>query len=740
MVVEVAPLVRTERLYSYAVGDELRDRVQLGHRVRVPLGRSGRLVSGFVIAIDERAWDNTLRPLDALQDERSFLTPDLVELGREIAEHYACPLAQTLKALTPEGVRRESGYTSVRYARLPDTGTGEPPPREKLGPKQQAIIAALKEAGTPVPVRKLLAQVGASSSVLRAVVKTGAVEVITKKEPPAPTSTASTQEPDFELNAAQRSTLASVVEACGEGRFSVSLLYGVPGSGKTEVYIRAMQHVIARGQQAIMLVPEIVLTTQLVQRLAVRFDNVAVNHSGLSEAQRSIMWRQVADGAKTVVIGTRSAVFAPCTNLGLICVDEEQEGSYKNLQAPRFHVRDVAIMRAKRLGIPVVLGSGTPSLEVWHHSTHRSDYRRLILPDRVKDLPLPKIHVVDMRDEWAEVKQQVVLSRTMTTLLGASLERGEQGIVLMNRRGFANRLVCMNCKARITCPNCNVGLVMHTSTGQSICHYCRKRTPTLKTCPNPACGAELVPVGSGTQRVEDVLSMHFPAARITRVDSDTMKHRRDYERTIQDFEARQIDVIVGTQMIAKGLDFPFVSFVGVVQADDATMSSDFRAHERMFQLITQVAGRAGRSHAPGTVVVQTTTPDIPALTFALNHDYAGFAQAELDARQSVGLPPFRRIARLVLAHDRDEVARRESEALTLRVREAMIASALRYAEVVGPNPCALPRLRGQYRYDLLVFAHNATDLRRLLHQLRARGALTTKAASCIVDVDAVSYA
>jgi primosomal protein N' (replication factor Y) len=345
-----------------------------------------------------------------------------------------------------------------------------------------------------------------------------------------------------------------------------------------------------------------------------------------------------------------------------------------------------------------------------------------------------------MRDEWAEVRQQVVLSRTLKTLLEASLDRGEQGIVLMNRRGFANRLVCVSCKTRITCPNCNVGLVMQTSTGQSICHYCRKRTPTLKICPNPTCGAELVPVGSGTQRVEDVLSLFFPKATIARVDSDTMKHRRDYERTIKDFAARKIDIIVGTQMIAKGLDFPFVSFVGVVQADDAAMSSDFRAHERMFQLITQVAGRAGRSEAPGAVVVQTTAPDMPALTFALNHDYVGFAQAELEARQSVGLPPFRRVARVVLAHDREEFARRETEALTTRIRNIITTSELPYAEVVGPNPCALARLRGQYRYDLLVYTHTATDLRRLLAQLQSSGALTTKATTCIVDVDAVSYA
>ncbi len=741
MITLVTPLVRTDKTYSYAVPDELRERIQLGHRVRVPLGRSGRLVTGFVIAIDEGIWDNALRPLDSLQDERSFLSAGLVELGHEISKHYACPLARTLKAMTPEGVRRECGFKNVRYARLPVTKPGTALAERKLGPKQQALVTALEKAGTPVPVGELLNQVGTSSSVLRAAAQAGAVDIINRKEPAAlePVFSGDLEEPGFGLHDEQRAAIESVVRTCDDNKFSVTLLYGVAGSGKTEVYIRAMQHVIDQGKQAIMLVPEIVLTTQLVQRLAARFENVAVNHSGLTESQRSIMWRQVANGTKNIVIGTRSAVFAPCPNLGLICVDEEQEGSYKNLQAPRFHVRDVAIMRAKLLGIPVVLGSATPSVEVWHHSEQRDDYQRLVLSHRVKDLPMPKIHVVDMRDEWAEVRQQVVLSRTMKRLLGESLSRGEQAIVLMNRRGFANRLVCVECKARVTCPNCNIGLVMHSSTGQSICHYCRKRAPTPKTCPNPSCDAPLVPVGVGTQRVEDVLALFFPEARIARVDSDTMKHRRDYERIISDFESRKIDIIVGTQMIAKGLDFPFVSFVGVVQADDTAMSSDFRSHERMFQLMTQVAGRAGRSEGSGVVVVQTTTPDMPALQFALAHDYEGFAQAELDARRSVGLPPFRRLARMVLAHEREETVRREAEALAGRVREAITTLGMKFAEAVGPNPCALARLRGQYRYDLLIYAHTAADLRRLLAHLQKNGALVTKAKSFFVDVDAVSY-
>jgi len=422
----------------------------------------------------------------------------------------------------------------------------------------------------------------------------------------------------------------------------------------------------------------------------------------------------------------------------LICVDEEQETSYKNLQSPRFHVRDVAIMRAKQWGIPVVLGSATPSIETWYHSAHRADYRRLLLRSRVMDLPMPEVHVVDMRDEWAEAGSQRVMSRTMERLLEETLERGEQAIVLMNRRGFAHRLQCPECKARVNCPNCNVGLVVHSSTGQSMCHYCRARIVTPTVCPNAACGAKLLLVGAGTQRVEDVLATRFPDAHVARVDSDTMAHRRDYQRVIDDFEARKIDVLVGTQMIAKGLDFPFVSFVGVIHADGAAMASDFRAHERLFQLITQVAGRAGRAHGYGTVVVQTTQPELSAMTFALAHDYEAFAEEELEARRRVGLPPFRRLARIVVTHEREEAVRREILAMRDRVTEVMETMGLSYADVLGPAPCALPRLKGKYRYDMLVRTHSAGDLRRLIVELEQRKSLAVKSAAVIVDVDPVA--
>ncbi len=762
LIAEVAPTTIASRTYSFAVPASMKDSLAVGQRVMVPMGSSGRAVQGFVVSVQRKVWDTTLRPIDSLVDSESFLTPELIELGREIARHYACPLGRTLKALTPDAVRKGRGLRTVRYARLARSIEEIAAAKNRLTEKRRILLDLLSGSTEPVRVDRLLAQAGASNAILLALVRLGWVEVVKKREAAAGRQNETPQvEPEFELSDEQLAALEQINRAIDASAFSVTLLHGVSGSGKTEVYVRAIRRVVADGRQAILLVPEIVLTTQVVGRLSARFTDVAVNHSGLTGAQRSLIWREIASGRKKVVIGTRSAVFAPCPDLGLICVDEEQENSYKNLQAPRFHVRDVAIMRAKQLGIPVLLGSATPAIETWYNSEHRSEYKRVLLPHRVRRLPLPKVHIVDMGEEFATMKSRVILSRLLERLMNETLARGEQALVLMNRRGFATQVFCPACRTRIECPHCNVGLVVHRANGQSICHYCRTRVTTPTDCPNICCRGKLVHFGAGTQRVEEVLTARFPGIRLERVDSDTMRHRRDYQRIVDDFEAREIDVLVGTQMIAKGLDFPFVSLVGVIQADAAGLATDFRTQERLFQLITQVAGRAGRADTSGQVVVQTMTPELPALACALNHDFDSFVARELEVRARVGLPPFRRLARIVLAHKREEFARREAVALAERIR-AVIASTGNSpppeprasaranvpaddaspvtADVWGPSPCTLLRLRGKYRYDLLLRTANASTMRQLLSKLETSGALRTKAESMIIDVDPVSLA
>lgn len=734
----VAPVAPIDKLYTFAVPDRLAEDLQIGQRVRVPFGRKDRMVTAFCIDRPLGPWTSTLRFVDSLVDARSYLGPELFELGRWISRHYCCPLGRTLNALVPEAVRVQSGFVTVRYARLlVDAEAAQASAR--LGAKQKAILAALSASDGPVEVPRLLSESQASSASLGALVRRGWIEVETTKQPPAPPNfDEPLVEPDFELNPAQRAALARIEAAIETGRFHVTLVYGVSGSGKTEVYIRAMRRVLQTGRQVILLVPEIALTTQLVHRVASRFRDVAVFHSGLTGVERSLTWEAVATGQKRVIVGTRSAIFAPCPDLGLIVVDEEQEASYKNLQAPRFGVRDVAIKRAHAASIPIVLGSATPSLESWLNCTRLAHYERVTLPERVRALPLPRVHLVDMRDEYHLLGRQAVLSRLMEEKLVAALERREQAVLLINRRGYASSIFCPRCKHRLECPNCHVSLVFHSAAGQVRCHYCRHRVELPSACPNPSCRSPLVTVGSGTQRVESVLRKQFPTARIARADSDTMLSTPKYQRLIEDFEARKIDVVVGTQMIAKGLDFPFVSFVGVVNADLALSAPDFRAGERLFQLITQVAGRAGRRDRPGEVVVQTTAVDLPALQAAVRQDFSLFAAAELGIRERVRFPPYTRLTRFVLADAHEARAREEANSLADRIGEVIASRSVREADVLGPQPCILRRLRKLYRYDLLLRTSTPILMRDLLDHLRGHNLLRARVKSFVVDVDAIS--
>ena len=738
-VADVAPLIPVHRTYSFAVPENLAADLKPGMRVTVPLGRRGRPAPAYVVGLDRRPWTATLRPIAAILQDAIHLTPELVALGREIALHYACPLGQTLKAMMPDAARRGRGLRTVRIARLAPRSADSPPGERRPHPARRALLETLAASAEGLAVDVLLARAGASAAVLRSAIRAGLVEIELRREAAEefPSSAGEVLDPPFSLNEEQQAAVREIEQRIDRGGFGVVLLFGVSGSGKTEVYVRTIRHVLPRGQQAILLVPEIVLTTQLAQRLAARFPDVAVLHSGLSEAHRSLIWQHVATGKPRVVIGTRSAVFAPCPRLGLICVDEEQETGYKNLQAPRFHVRDVAILRARALGIPVLLGSATPALETWYHSAHRPDYQRLTLRNRIRELPMPRVHVVDMRDEHFE-RRGTALSGVAEKLLAATLERGEQGLLLVNRRGFARGLFCPACRMRVVCPNCNVGLVVHARAGVALCHYCRQRMATPRLCSNVSCGQPLAWTGHGTEHVEEELRARFPELRLERVDSDTMRHRRQVERILEDFSARRLDVLVGTQMIAKGLDFPGVSFVGILDADPTGLSSDFRAEERLFHLVTQMAGRAGRADLPGEVVVQTHMPELPSLQAALRHDYEAFAEHELACRQRVGFPPFRRLARLVVSHPRDEEALAQARSLGTRLQDALASLALPAADVLGPNPCTLSRLKGKYRYDLLLRAGRASELRLWLGRLIESNALRVKNATLTVDVDPVT--
>lgn len=737
VLVSVAPIAPIDKLYTYTVDDDSAHLVLPGRRVIVPFGRKGRLAPAIVVSVTRGPWNSTLKPITEVLEEAGALSEHLIDLGKWIADYYCCPLGRTLAAMVPEAVRKKRGFQTVRHAKLvADIASIQ---EARLGKKQQQLIARLTEHDGPIEVGALLEQSDASRSTLRGLIAKGWVDETQSKVPVSYEPVQAERiTPDYTINEAQEVALTRIEKGISDDAFKAFLLYGVSGSGKTEVYIRAMQRVVEAGRQAIMLVPEIALTAQLMKRVAQRFDRVAVIHSGLTGVQRSLAWEDIRNGNTPVVVGTRSAIFAPCPDVGLIVVDEEQEPSYKNLQSPRFHVRDVAIMRAQKLGIPIVLGSATPSLETWNNCLHRKAYERLNLPSRVMDRSLPPVKLVDMTHRSAP-DRAVTISEPLKSALAETLDRQQQSVVLINRRGFASWLFCPTCKTRIECRRCNAGMILHRSRGIVLCHHCHEQAPIPNRCPQMSCGGRLLTGGGGAERVEDELKQMFPTARIMRADSDTMTHASKYSDLVKKMEQGEVDILLGTQMIAKGLDFPSVALVGVIGADLAGAAGDFRASERLFQLVTQVAGRAGRAEIEGRVLVQTLSPTLPALRCSLTHDYCSFVESELAFRREQHLPPFTRMARIVISGKRESELIADGNAIADRVRS--VASEIEGGsglQVLGPHPCVLERLRGSYRFELLLVARTATELNNVISAVRSSGGFKSKSRSLMIDVDPVS--
>jgi len=541
-------------------------------------------------------------------------------------------------------------------------------------------------------------------------------------------------EPAFELNSDQVQALQQIHRCIARGGFEVILLHGVTASGKTELYIRAIQQTLAAGRQAIYLLPEIALTTQMVQRVSDRFESVAVLHSALTEAQRRRTWEIIAEGKVGVIVGTRSAVFAPVPNLGLIVVDEEQEPSYRNLQSPRFNTRDVAIKRAQLQNVPIILGSATPSLESFHNSEHLPSWRRLVLPKRVAELPMPRVELIDMRHEVHERKGVHLLSRMLEHQLAQTLSAGRQAILLLNRRGYASYVFCPSCRFVLVCPNCGVNMVYHKQSNRAICHHCSARMIVPDKCDR--CGARMSRFGLGTQRVEEELRKKFPQAAIARMDTDVMTDVGRYQQTLGDFAAGRLQVLVGTQMIAKGLDFPGVALVGVISGDLALSLPDFRAGERTFQLLAQVAGRAGRADHASLVIVQSYAVNDPSVQASLKHDYGRFAEHELSLRAKLMLPPFARLVRIVLQHARMTFI--QAEAPKLAEKLLSLSHELKVdMQLLGPSPCPIARMRNRYRYHIVLKFPKVTHMLKFMDHARNAGVINLADKHLLVDVDPI---
>ena len=704
-VVGVAVAANVWRSFDYLWPDGLGEPT-IGQRIRVGFGRGDRKTLGFVVDPDRASSRRELKAVADLVDAASQLDQTLWRLGQWISGYYLTPLGLVLSAMVPSAVGKKAGrFESVVFLVKPRRQWPG-----SLGGRQKRLLDELDEAARqgvePLRLEDLLHHSGAARDSARRLAHRGLVRIESRAVRLPELAAESAPDP-FELNEDQQAALAELSRGIDEKKFSVTLLYGVTGSGKTELYIRAIRQVVARGQQAILLVPEISLATQTLQRLLLRLPRVAVLHSGLGDSERAFYYEQIRDGHAAVVVGPRSAVFAPARKLGLIIVDEEHESSYKQDTAPRYNGRDVAVMRASLAEVAVVLGSATPSLESLHN-VRLGRYRMLRLPRRVRSLPMPKLEVVSLRSEMQPGRIELI-GRTLTHRIAAVLDRREQIILLMNRRGFASYVFCPSCGWILTCDNCSRPLVYHRATELAMCHHCEHTAAVPERC--PVSGGKLVFFGYGIQRIEAELARKFPDARVARMDSDTMTSTRQFKEIFDRFAAGELDILLGTQMVAKGLDFPRVSLVGVASGDTSLTIPDFRASERTFQLIVHVAGRAGRSDLPGQVVVQTIYPEEPAIRFAAEHDYDAFAEWEMPSRRAAGFPPFTRMVRFIVRHGESLKAESGAAKLAPKLRALLPGDEV---TMIGPLPCGVVRLRNKFRFQILLTAPRAGLIQQCL--------------------------
>ena len=721
-----------------------------GARVRVPVGN--RLVIGCVIAVGQEAGPtgspqptgDAVKEVVECVDSEPFLPDAVVDLALWIAEYYACgpgdaiaaampPHAWTRKGLT---AARVSAFKTERVARLTDEGrriaggeSSQPP-----GRRQQQALADLVGAATGLTTRQLRKQ-GVTAKTLRRLSDRGLVEIVARqveRDPFADSDdpeVASTIRGALTLTEAQQTAFDALSVLIRAETFRVAMLHGVTGSGKTELYLRLAKAVCDRGRCALVLVPEIVLAPAIARAFQVVFgERVAIQHSGLSDGERHDQWHRIKRGEVDVVVGTRSAVFAPLDRVGLIVVDEEHDGSYKQEESPRYHGRDAAVIRGRQADALVVLGSATPSMESYHNAAV-GRYERVVLPHRVLERPLPEVEIVDMRAELATHGSDTILSTRLLEGLEDRVERGEQALVLLNRRGYAASVLCRQCGHTLECPNCSVSLTFHRNAGRVRCHYCNYSQARPKVCPHCA-GPYLERIGFGTERIETELTNSFPDARIARLDRDTVRRRGMAASILSRFGARTIDILVGTQMIAKGHDFPAVTLVGVISADVGLGLADFRAAERTFQLLTQVAGRAGRGDARGEAIIQTFFPEHYSIGFACRQAYEPFFEAEMHYRRSMRYPPVVAMINVVVRAPRSGDAMRDAGELAQSLRRHD------QFEVLGPAPAPISRLRGEHRVQLFLKGKHRPAMREALQAVLENHPKLSRRVT--VDVDPLS--
>jgi primosomal protein N' (replication factor Y) len=716
------------RELDYSVPENLAGRVGVGSRVRVPFRDKSALAT--VVAIPEQSEAKGIRAIEAIIGDAPILSEQLLELARWMGAYYCCAIETVVRSLLPQVIRRaEVGWKKQLFVQpARNIAKAEFEKLRRRAPRQAELLEAISKLENPIRAAELLRQTSFDNQTLRALVTRGLVALRDQavvRDPHGDEQFIATS--NLVLNEEQTRALDEIVRSLDTPENARPiLLHGVTGSGKTEIYLQAIRAALNQKRTAIVLVPEISLTPQTVERFKGRFaeaqDTVAVLHSHLSEGERHDEWHKIHSGRARIVIGARSAVFAPLKDLGLIVVDEEHETTYKQEEAPRYHARDVAVVRAKIEKCVAVLGSATPSLESYHNAAI-GKYRLATLTERVDQKQMPLMRVIDLRQERRKEKKATILSEKLSQAIADRLEKREQTILFLNRRGFSTSLLCSNCGETRNCPNCSVALTFHqhslhgglsspkTMSGRLSCHLCGHTAAVPKKC--PACGQDaLIYYGFGTEKVESTVAQIFPKAVVRRMDADSMTRKEAYRETLQNFRTGKIDILVGTQMIAKGLHFPNVTLVGIINADLALHLPDFRAGERTFQLLTQVAGRAGRGETAGEVFVQTYTPFSPSIQYARHHDFAGYFQQELEFRECCAFPPFKHVILITVRSAHEGRAKLSAETLKRRLREALPVEFILGDATAAP----LEKLQGQFRFHILIRGEAIMRLSRLVRE------------------------
>lgn len=794
---DVSLPIPLEQAFTYRLPETLQHRVQPGCRLLVPFGP--RKLTGMVLALRPDAPQGHIKEALRLVDEEPVLSAELISLGRWISQYYCAPLGEVLRSMTPlsgevhktklysltdagrdaarqlllaaededptiqllrllearplsgsylqkkvpsatnairslekkgfiaiEDLEAERDPLRASSARLRASYLARAPEGTKLPKRERELLAFLELHPGEHNLEQLESSVKGASQAARSLARRNLIAL--EPEPPrisfAPSLAPRT------LNPHQLEAYQQIEAALRKDKFQTFLLEGVTGSGKTEVYLKSIDAAIALGRSALLLVPEIALTPAVASQFFHRFgDRVAILHSAFHDAERAEQWRRIRSGQATVVVGTRSGVFAPVQNLGLVVIDEEHDASYKQQETPRYNGRDVAIVRAREAGAVVVLGSATPSLES-RYNAERGKYALIRLPERIEQRPLPDVEVIDMRQEFLETRELATFSRRLIESIDERLKRGEQTMLLLNRRGFSSFVACRACGERLECVNCAVTLTYHRRDRRMLCHYCNYAQKVPSVCPK--CGSEYLNfIGTGSEKVEEELHRDFPKTRIARMDRDTVSGKRHFESILNGFREGHYDILVGTQMIAKGHDIPNVTLVGIVSADVGLGLPDFRAAERTFQLLTQAAGRAGRGNLPGIVLIQTINPEHYAVRLASEQNYEGFYQKEIQFRKLMRYPPFAALANVLVRSQDQENALAMSTELG-----RMLDPAPEGVKVLGPAEAPVPKLKSEFRYQLLLKAADRRVLNQTLRDLQ-RFAREQKwpATALVIDVD-----